>query len=80
MSGRAAQEADKSRHVNSADGQSTARVTVFSLPKAFTDPEISRIQANAIGSWQALGERVEVLLLGNEPGIEAFARENGLKF
>jgi len=80
MSGRAAQEADKSRHVNSADGQSTARVTVFSLPKAFTDPEISRIQANAIRSWQALGERVEVLLLGNEPGIEAFARENGLKF
>lgn len=79
MSGRAPQEADQSRNVKLAAGQSTVSVTVFSLPKPFTEPDVCRIQANAIRSWQALGERVEVLLLGKEAGIEAFAKENGVK-
>ncbi len=50
------------------------RLTVFSLPKPFSRPEIGRIQANAIRSWKALGPEVEVLLLGDEEGIADFAR------
>lgn len=79
MSGRAEQGAGKSQPGNLASGHSTARVTVFSLPKPFTDPSIRRIQANAIRSWQAIDAKVEVLLLGNEQGIEAFASEIGAK-
>ena len=82
--GRSEQEAGKSQlgysgDGNSASGLSAARVTVFCLPKPFTDPAICRIQANAIRSWQAIDEKVEVLLLGNELGIEAFAGEIGAR-
>jgi hypothetical protein len=54
-------------------------ITIFSAPKAFTDPHISLIQRNAIQSWLALGEQVEVLLLGDEPGLAEAARSLGVK-
>ena len=44
-------------------------LTIFTSPKPFTDPHIATIQRNAIRSWQSLGEEVEVLLIGEEPGI-----------
>jgi hypothetical protein len=50
-------------------------ITLFSAPKAFIDPHIAMIQRNAILSWKALGEAVEVLLLGEEEGLEQAARE-----
>jgi hypothetical protein len=44
-------------------------LTIFSAPKAFNDAHISKIQRNAIRSWMALGDVVEVILLGDEPGL-----------
>jgi hypothetical protein len=44
-------------------------LTVFSAPKSFADPHIRLIQTNAIRSWLALGPEVEVLLVGDEPGL-----------
>jgi hypothetical protein len=48
-------------------------ITLFSAPKSFVDEHISRIQRNALRSWLALGEDVEVLYLGDEIGIEETA-------
>jgi len=53
-------------------------ITLFSAPKAFDDPHISLIQRNAIRSWLALGEQVEVLLMGDEPGLGETARSLGV--
>ena len=50
-------------------------ITICSAPKPFVDSHISIIQHNAIRSWLALGDQVEVLLLGDEPGIEEAAIE-----
>ncbi len=53
-------------------------ITLFSAPKAFTDPDISRLQRNAIGSWARL-PGVDVILLGDEQGIRSTARELGVR-
>jgi hypothetical protein len=53
-------------------------ITFFSAPKPFTDPHIAMIQRNAIKSWTLLPD-VEVLLLGDEPGLAEAARELGVK-
>lgn len=50
-------------------------ITIFTAPKAFTDPHIDTIQRNAILSWLHLGEEVNVLLVGDEPGMAAIAAE-----
>ncbi len=50
-------------------------LTIFSTPKPFSDPHIATIQRNAITSWKALGESVEVWLAGNEQGVEQIAGE-----
>ncbi len=52
-----------------------AELTIFSAPKAFEDAHISRIQRNAIRSWKAIGTGVQVLIIGNEPGIGQAAKE-----
>ncbi len=54
-------------------------LTIFTAPKAFSDPHIALIQRNAIQSWQHLGDEVQVLLIGDEPGMAAFAAEAGLR-
>ena len=48
-------------------------LTIFSAPKSFSDPHIALIQYNAISSWLQLGEDVEVLLMGDEPGLKEAA-------
>jgi hypothetical protein len=53
-------------------------ITIFTAPKPFTDPHIYIIQRNAIRSWLELGNDVEVLLLGDEEGMEEFAAEFGV--
>lgn len=53
-------------------------ITLFSAPKPFTDPHIAMIQRNAIKSWTLLPD-VEVLLLGDEPGLAEAARDLGVK-
>ena len=54
-------------------------LSIFSAPKPFVDPHIATIQRNAIGSWLALGPQVEVLLIGDEPGIAEAAVELGAR-
>lgn len=44
-------------------------ITLFTAPKPFTDPHINIIQRNALRNWQALGDAVDVVVVGNEPGI-----------
>jgi hypothetical protein len=55
-----------------------AFLTVFTAPKPFTNPHINIIQRNAIQSWKRL-ENVDVMLIGDEPGILEVAKELGVK-
>jgi len=54
-------------------------LTIFSSPKPFTNPHIARIQRNAIASWLHLGEEVEILLVGDEPGLAEVGAGFGVK-
>jgi hypothetical protein len=45
------------------------QMTIFTAPKPFTNPHIATIQRNAILSWKQLGKSVDIVLLGNDPGI-----------
>ena len=54
-------------------------LTLFSAPKPFDREHIALIQRNAIRSWLALGEKVEVLLIGEEPGLAEVAAEMGVR-
>jgi hypothetical protein len=54
-------------------------LTIFTAPKPFTNPHIALIQRNAIRSWLELGPEVEVLLIGEEDGLAAFAAEMGVR-
>ncbi len=54
-------------------------LTLFSAPKPFDREHIALIQRNAIRSWLALGEQVEVLLLGEENGLAEAAAELGVR-
>jgi hypothetical protein len=55
-----------------------ALLTLFTAPKSFTDPHISSIQLNAIRSWIALGEDVEVIVVGDEPGLADAIHDLGI--
>ncbi len=49
-------------------------LTIFTAPKPFTNPHIAIIQHNAIRSWMQLGEDAQVLLIGDEAGMEDTAQ------
>jgi hypothetical protein len=51
-------------------------LTLFSIPKAFGG-HVGVIQRNAIRSWIALGPDVQVVLVGDEPGVADAATELG---
>ncbi|MBI9049626.1 MAG: glycosyltransferase family 2 protein [Anaerolineaceae bacterium] len=51
------------------------KLTIFTAPKPFVNPHISIIQKNAIQSWIALGDQVEVILIGEEEGLAEIANE-----
>ncbi len=53
-------------------------LTIFTASKPFTNPHINIIQRNAVQAWKSL-EDVEVILIGDEPGIPEAAREFGVK-
>jgi hypothetical protein len=55
-----------------------AFLTIFTAPKPFTNPHINVIQRNAIQSWMRL-EDVDVILIGDEPGIPEVAKEFSIK-
>ena len=55
----------------------TPFLTLFTAPKAFTDPHTSLIQHNALRSWQVLGDSVSVVVVGDEEGIGEAAKTYG---
>lgn len=55
-----------------------AFLTIFTAPKPFTNPHINIIQRNAIQAWKLLAD-VDVLLIGDEPGIPEAAKEFGIR-
>lgn len=57
----------------------TPFLTIFTAPKPFIDAHISMIQRNAIRSWLQLGKDVEIVLIGDEPGIAETARDLNVK-
>lgn len=50
-------------------------LTVFSTMKPFDDSHIATIQSNAVNSWCKLGSDVEILLVGDESGVEEIAHQ-----
>jgi hypothetical protein len=54
-----------------------AFITIFTAPKPFTNPHINIIQRNALAAWTHLND-VDVILIGDEPGIPETAREFGV--
>ena len=55
-----------------------AFLTLFTTPKPFTNRHINIIQRNALAAWTRLSD-VEVILIGDEPGIPTTAKEFGVK-
>lgn len=55
-----------------------AFLTIFTAPKPFSNPHINIIQRNAIQAWKSLTD-VEVIMIGDEPGIPETAREFGVR-
>ena len=56
-----------------------ALITIATAPKPFANPHIAVIQWNAIQSWLHLGSDVDVLLVGDEPGMTETASELGVR-
>lgn len=54
-------------------------LTIFAIPKPFTDKHINIIQRNAIQSWLLLRPKAEVILVGDDQGVGQVAREFSLK-
>jgi len=54
-------------------------LTLFTAPKPFTDPHIRLIQRNMLRNWLALGEEVEVVVIGDEPGIAEECHQLGIR-
>jgi len=53
-------------------------MTIFTIPKPFQDHN-RIIQQNAIQSWISLYPHCEIILFGNEDGIEEYAKMKGLR-
>ncbi|MCD6424250.1 MAG: hypothetical protein J7L35_01995 [Anaerolineales bacterium] len=56
-----------------------SNITIFTAPKAFSDPHINIIQRNAIQSYKDLGPRAEVFLIGDEEGMKEAASDLGVR-
>lgn len=54
-------------------------LTLFTAPKSFTDRHIQMIQRNALRNWLTFGDDVEVVVIGDEPGISETCEELGLR-
>jgi hypothetical protein len=52
-------------------------LTIFSIPKPFAG-STALIQRNAVASWRALAPDVQVVLVGDDQGVGAAARELGV--
>ena len=54
-------------------------LTIFTIPKPFTDPHIRMIQRNAIQSWKRLHPDIDVILMGDDAGVAETAKEFGVR-
>lgn len=54
-------------------------ITLFTAPKPFTDPHINIIQRNTLQNWTALGDEIEVVVIGDDPGIAEVCQELRLR-
>ena len=54
-------------------------LTLFTAPKPFTDPHIRLIQTNMLLNWQALGSDLEIVVIGDEPGIAEICKAQGIR-
>lgn len=54
-------------------------LSIFGCPKGFDDPHIAVIQTNAIQSWLHLDPNVQVILLGDDPGVADAAQHFGVE-
>ena len=57
----------------------TPLLTIFTTPKPFTNPHIAVIQRNALRNWTRLGAQVQVLAIGEEPGLAEAAQALGVQ-
>ncbi|HEY7967413.1 MAG TPA: hypothetical protein VID68_10315 [Solirubrobacteraceae bacterium] len=57
-----------------------AELTLFTLPKGFVDQHVSLIQRNALASWRALAPGVELIVMGEDPGVAEAARAAGAQY
>ena len=55
-------------------------MTIIITPKGFDREHIAMIQRNAIRSWKALGNDVDIMLIGDDPGVEENAKMLGVRF
>ena len=55
-------------------------LTMFTFPKGFDDEHVSRIQHNALGSWVMMQPEAEIIVVGDDPGVQEAARHYGLKY
>ena len=55
-------------------------ITIFITPKGFDRDHIAMIQRNAIRSWKALGNDVDILLIGDDPGVEENAKALDVRY
>ncbi len=51
-------------------------LTIFTIPRSFTDSHAALMQNNALASWKHLGGDVEVLVMGDDDGVAEAAREH----
>ncbi len=57
------------------NGEVMPLITLFTAPKPFVDPHIDIIQRNTLHNWLALSDSVEVVVIGDEPGIREVCEE-----
>jgi len=50
-------------------------ITLFTAPKPFVDPHIEIIQRNTLRNWLVIDDSVEVVVIGDEPGIAEVCAE-----
>ena len=53
-------------------------ITLFTAPKPFLDPHIKTIQRNTLRNWLALDDSIEIVVIGDEPGIAEVCDELGI--
>ncbi len=55
-------------------------ITIVTAPKPFVDAHITTIQRNALRSWAALGDAVDVIVLGDDKGVQKNARALNVRY